>query len=63
MEKIGLRKAMFGAGAWLEENKKWLKFPQLTHKMESSAATLCNSAIQAMLEKKKRAPTCRGRDA
>lgn len=63
MEKIGLRKAMLGAGAWLEENKKWLKFPQLTHKMESSAATLCNSAIQAMLEKKKRAPTYKGRDA
>lgn len=54
---------MLGAGAWLEENKKWLKFPQLTHKMESSAATLCNSAIQAMLEKKKRAPTYKGRDA
>ena len=56
MEKIGLRKAMFGAGAWLEENKKWLRVPQLTHKRESSATTLCNSAIQAMLEKKETRP-------
>ena len=56
MEKIGLRKAMFGASAWLEENKKWLRFPQLTHKRESSATTMCNSAIQAMLVKKETRP-------